>query len=129
MRAGEFECVGDPNYELAHRLWRQQPIATLGVAEPGQVDGHQMGVLGEARPGRLEGEQALRPRTEQQGVIVSILALGGADGQPVDGPELRPDAIEPDAQGLTPSCRWACTFGRLLLLSVKRSACARIRLW
>jgi hypothetical protein len=31
-----------------------------------------------------------------------IFALREADGQSVDGPELRLDAVEPDAQGLTP---------------------------
>ena len=91
MRVLEPECVGDANDELAHRPRRQQRIATLGMTEPRQVDRHQMGVLGESRPGRFEREQALRPRAQQEGVIVPVLALGEADGQPVDRPELRLD--------------------------------------
>jgi hypothetical protein len=63
MRALQPEYVGEANHELAHCLWREQLIATLGVAETGQVDRHQMRVLGEAVPSRLEGEQALGPRT------------------------------------------------------------------
>src|SRR6202011_2146579 len=58
-----------------------------------------MCVRGQPLPRRLEGEQALRPRTEQQGVVVSVLALGEADGQSIDGPELRLDAVEPTAHG------------------------------
>jgi hypothetical protein len=79
MRITQPEYVGDPNQALAHGPWREQPIASLEVAEPGQVDGHQVGVFGQPRLGRLEGEQAFRPRTEQQGVIVAVLALGIAD--------------------------------------------------
>src|ERR1700737_1257532 len=64
--------------------------------------GQQMGVLGQPRPDRLEGEQALRPRTEQQGVIVAVLAFGEADGQPVDGSGPRLHSVEPEAQRVTP---------------------------
>src|ERR1700730_2360598 len=56
-----------------------------------------MYVHGQPLPRRLEGEQAFRPRTEQQGVVVSVLALGKADGQSIDSPELRLDAVEPSA--------------------------------
>src|ERR1700751_4578775 len=70
-----------------------------------------MCVHGQPFPRRLEGEQALRPRTEQQGVVVSVLALGKADGQSINGPELRLDAVEPTAhgdlhRGWSPRKRW-----------------------
>ena len=64
MRILEPEYVGDPNHEPSHRPRRQQRVATLGLAETGQVDRHQMRVLGESLPSRLEGEQALGPRTQ-----------------------------------------------------------------
>src|ERR1700692_1046719 len=60
-----------------------------------------MCVHGQPLPRRLEGEQALRPRTEQQGVVLSVLALGKADGQSIDGPELRLDAVEPSAHAIS----------------------------
>ena len=91
VRVLEPERVGDANDELAHRPRREQRIATLGMTEPRQVDRHQMRVFGESRPHRLEREQALRPRAQQEGVIVPVLALGEADGQPVDRPELHLD--------------------------------------
>src|ERR1700686_1343161 len=84
------------------------------MAEPGQVDGHQVGVLGQPRPGGLEREQAFRPRTQQQRVIVAGLALRVADRQPVDGPKVRLDAVEPDAQGVTPSMLVAGTLADYL---------------
>jgi hypothetical protein len=43
MRITQPEYVGDPNQALAHGPWREQLIASLEVAEPGQVDGHQRG--------------------------------------------------------------------------------------
>src|SRR5580692_11251613 len=61
------------------------------MTEPGQVYRHQVRVLGEPRPHRLERQQALWPRAQQQGVIVTVLALGEADRQPVDDPELHLD--------------------------------------
>ncbi len=91
VRVLEPERVGDENHELAHRPRRHQRVATLGMAEPGQVDRHQVRVFGEAEPRRLEGVQAFRPRAQQERVIVAVLALGGADGQPVDDPVLRLD--------------------------------------
>jgi hypothetical protein len=36
-------------------------------------------------PDPLEREQALRPRAQQEGVIVALLALGEADRQPDQG--------------------------------------------
>jgi hypothetical protein len=77
VRDLEPERVGDANDELAHRARRQQRIAALGMTESRQVDRHQMHVFGEPQPGRLEREQALRPRTQQEGVLVAALALGG----------------------------------------------------
>ncbi len=103
VRVLEPEGVGDANHELAHRPRREQRVATLGMAEPGQVDRHQMGVFGEPDPGRVEREQALRPRAQQQGVIVAVLALGETDGQPVDRPELRLDGgVQPGGHGCRP---------------------------
>ena len=65
VRLLESERVGDGEKELAHRPRSQQSVPTLGVTEPRQVDGYQMGVLGELPPDRLEGQQRLRPRAEQ----------------------------------------------------------------
>ena len=53
VRLLQAERVGDANDELAHRPRRHQGITALGVAEPRQVDRHQMGVLRQPRPGRL----------------------------------------------------------------------------
>jgi hypothetical protein len=61
------------------------------MPEAGQVNGHQMGVLGQAAPDLVERIKAFRPRTEQERVLVPIFALGEADRQPVDRPELRCD--------------------------------------
>ena len=88
MRLLEPERVGGANDELAHGPRRHQASSALGLTEPRQVDRHQVGVLGEPRPRRLEREQALRPRAQQEGVVVPLLALGEADRQPIDGPEL-----------------------------------------
>jgi hypothetical protein len=99
VRAREPEGVGDGNDELAHRPRRQQPIAALRMTEPGQVYRHQVRVLGEPRPHRLERQQALRPRTQQQGVIVTVPALGKPDRQPVNDPELHLDwGVQPGGQ-------------------------------
>src|SRR5271168_1484220 len=83
------------------REWTSWVRGGMGV-QIASSGGQQMGVLGQPRPDRLEGEQALRPRTEQQGVVVAVLAFGEVDGQPVDGSEPRLRAVEPDAQGVTP---------------------------
>jgi hypothetical protein len=106
VRVLEPEGVGDANEERAHRPWRQQRVATLGMTEPRQVDRHQMGVFGEPRPGRFEGEQALRPWAQQQGVIAAlVLALDEADGESVDGAELRLDGgVQPGGHGVAPNC-------------------------
>ena len=69
------------------------------MTEPRQVDRHQMGVFGQPRPGRFEGEQALRPRAQQQRVIVPALALGEADGQPIDSPKLHLGYVQPGGHG------------------------------
>ena len=114
VRVLEPERVGEADDELAHRPRREQRIAALGMTESRQVDRHQMRVFGEPQPGRLEGEQALRPRAQQQRVIVPVLALGETDGQPVDGSELRLDgAVQPGAHPA----------------SVRRAGRARIRHW
>ena len=47
MRVLEPEGVGGADDELGHRPRRQQRVAALGMTEPGQVDGHQVGVLGQ----------------------------------------------------------------------------------
>jgi hypothetical protein len=61
------------------------------MPEAGQVDGHQVRVLGETVPDLVEGVKALRPGAQQERVIVPLLALGEADLQSVDRPELRLD--------------------------------------
>ena len=111
VRALEPEGVGGANEELAHRLRRQQHVAALGAPEPRQVDRHEMRPLGEPGPGRLEREQALRPRAQQEGVVVALPALGETDRQPVDCPELRLDGtVQPGAHGVAPKC--LCAPGR-----------------
>ena len=87
VRLLQPERVGDGEHELAHRSRGHQGVAALGVAEPRQVDRHQMGLLGELPPDRLEGQQRLRPRTEQQCVVVVAPALGEPDRQAVDDTE------------------------------------------
>ena len=69
MRVLEPERVGGGDDELAHRPRGQQRVAALGMPEPRQVHGHQVGMLREPPPDRLEGQQALRPRAEQEGMI------------------------------------------------------------
>ena len=60
---------------------------TLRVAETGQVNGDQMGVLGKLVPHRLEAVEALRPGAEQQGIDVTIArTFRVADRQAVDRP-------------------------------------------
>ena len=100
VRVLESERVSEASDELAHRPRGEQRVAALGMTESRQVDRHEMRVFGESQPGRLEGEQALRPRAQQQGVIVPVLALGVADRQPVDRPEPRV-WMEPFNQVLT----------------------------
>jgi hypothetical protein len=51
----------------------------LGMTEPGQVDRDQVGAGSQLLPCRLEGEQAFRPRAQQQGVLVAVLACGETD--------------------------------------------------
>ena len=100
VRVLEPERVGRTDHELAHRPGGEQRVATFGVAEPRQIDRHQVRVFGESRPDRLEGEQALRPGTQQQGVVAPGLALGEAHGQPVDRPESRLDGcVRPQHHG------------------------------
>jgi hypothetical protein len=126
--------ISNANDELAHRPRRQQRIPTLGMTEPRQVNCHQMRTVGQPRPRRLEGEQALRPRAQQKGVIVSVLALGEADGQPVDRPEPRLDGrVRPRAHDVAPHClslsRSASASRRVLLagaaLASARGQCGR----
>jgi hypothetical protein len=50
-----------------------------------------MCALGEAVPHLVEGVKALRPGAQEERVLVPLLALGEADLQSVDGPELRFD--------------------------------------
>ena len=103
VRAGEPEGVGGAQDELAHGPRGQQRIVALGMTEPGQVDRHQVRVLGQPCPYRLEGEQAFWPRAQQQGVIVAVLALGEADRQPVDDPELHLDGrVQPRGHAAAP---------------------------
>src|SRR3984893_11679732 len=87
-----------------------------------------MCVHGQPLPCRLEGEQALPPRTEQQGVVVWVLALGEADGQSIDGPELWLDAVEPSAHEISIGAARRATSRRLCPVSVARR-CVRIRRW
>jgi hypothetical protein len=61
------------------------------MTESRKVDGYQVRVFGESQPGRLKREQALRPLTPQEGVIVAVLAFRVTDRQPVDRPEPRMD--------------------------------------
>jgi hypothetical protein len=104
MRVLEPEGVGGADDELAHRPRGQQRVPALGMTEPRQVDRHQMGAFGQPRPHRLEGEQAFRPRAQQQGVIVAVLALREADRQPVDDPELHLDGrVQPGGHDAAPS--------------------------
>jgi hypothetical protein len=91
VRVLEPELVGEPDDELPHGARRQERVATLGMPEAGQVDGHEVRVLGEAAPHLVEGMKALRPGAQQERVIVTLLALGEADLQSVDRPELRLD--------------------------------------
>jgi hypothetical protein len=106
VRIIEPECVRDGHDEVAHGARGQQRILTLGMPEPGQVDGDQVGALGEPQPRRLEREQALRPRAEQQGVIVTVAALGEPGGQPVDDPEPHLDRfVQPGSHDAAPHCR------------------------
>ena len=103
MRVLEPEGVGDADDELAHRPRGQQRIAALGMAEPRQVNRDQVRMLGQPRPHRLEGEQAFWPWAEHQRVIVAVLALGEADGQPVDDPEPHLDGcVQPGRHDAAP---------------------------
>ncbi len=127
MRFLELECVGGANDELAHRPRAEQCLATLGMTKARQVDGHQMGVLGQTRPRRLEREQALRPRAQQESVIIPLLAFGEADRQPVDGPELRLHGrVRPDAQRTAPTCLGSNSLGERMAASVVCAEGARI---
>jgi hypothetical protein len=40
VRVLEPELVGEPDDELPHGAWRQERVATLGMAEAGKIDGH-----------------------------------------------------------------------------------------
>src|SRR5580693_3195979 len=91
MWAIQPEGISDAEDEVGHRPRREQLFATLGMSEPRQVDRHQVGVFGQPWPRWLEGEQALRPWTQQQCVVVALLALGEANRQPVDRGELSLD--------------------------------------
>ncbi|HJY93865.1 MAG TPA: hypothetical protein VJ371_02875 [Streptosporangiaceae bacterium] len=102
----EAEGVGGADDEVAHRPRGQQLIATLGTAEPRQVDGHQMGMFGQPLPYRHEGQQAFRPRAQQQGVILAVPAFGEPDRQTVDDPELGLDrCVQPVGHDPAPACR------------------------
>ena len=61
------------------------------MTEPRQVDCNEVRTLRESQPCRLIREQALRPRVQEERIIVAALTFGEADGQPVDGTELRLD--------------------------------------
>ncbi len=74
MGAVEPERVGDTDDELAHSPRREQRVAALRMTKPRQVDRDQVRVFGESQPDRLEGEQTLRPRAQQQGVLVALLS-------------------------------------------------------
>jgi hypothetical protein len=93
VEVGGFDPVLQPRSQLERD--RRAAAADDQAAQP--------------RPHRLEGEQAFRPRAQQQGVIVAVLALREADRQPVDDPELHLDGrVQPgghDAASLPSSCR------------------------
>ena len=70
----------------------RRSVATLGRAEPREVDCEQAGMLGKRRPHRRERVDALRPRTRQQHHrLLRATAVGVPDPQSVDRPELRLD--------------------------------------
>jgi hypothetical protein len=99
VRVLEPELVREPNDELTHGTRRQERVATLGMPES-RVDGHEMRVPCEPIPHLVEGVDALRPGAQQERVIVPLLALGEADLQPVDRPELRLDrCLQREAHG------------------------------
>ncbi|BAY49388.1 hypothetical protein SAMD00079811_70170 [Scytonema sp. HK-05] len=82
VRLLQPERVGKAHNELAHRARKHERVAALGVSEAREVDRHEVRVLGKPRPRWLERIQALRPRTEEEGMHTSpwVLTLGVADG-------------------------------------------------
>jgi len=88
VEVGGFDPVLQPRSQLERD--RRAAAADDQAAQP--------------RPHRLEGEQAFRPRAQQQGVIVAVLALREADRQPVDDPELHLDGrVQPGGHDAAPS--------------------------
>src|SRR5262245_16844229 len=95
MRLLQAKGVGELNDEVAHRPWRHQRVAALGLREPRQVNRQQMSVLCQPMPGGLVAVNALRPRTQQERVIIARLTLGVANGEaiqivPLQLPKTRP---------------------------------------
>jgi hypothetical protein len=61
VRLLQPERVGDEHNELAHRAWRHERVASLGVSEAGRSYRYEVRVLGKPRPRSARSIQALRP--------------------------------------------------------------------
>jgi hypothetical protein len=62
-----------------------------------------MSTFGQVPPDRLEGQQALRPRAEQEGMIVVILAGGKPNGEATNEPEPHLEGrVQPGDHDLAP---------------------------
>src|SRR5712692_11187081 len=93
MRPFQPEAVGHPHDELAYGPGRHERILAFRMPESREVDCNQVGPFRQPIPDGLEGVKALRPGTQQQRMILPLLALCEPDRQSVDGAELRPDGL------------------------------------
>ena len=92
VRSSKAPLVDQPGQERARGVRRDEFRATVGVPEPGQIDGDDPSECSDAAPDATEGPKALGPwRQEQHSAVRIRLALCEPHPHPVTDSEVRTD--------------------------------------